>query len=132
MQKNPNDSKNIAYKSIVIIGFIFILLLWLPSFVASFKSMTQAMNQSASQITREMDKQSGVFFKDTEKKINEGLQKLEQEKQKQDALQEKVTDILKESIRVAPLQTASSSETIIQQNAASSSTLPLPLISNPL
>lgn len=90
------------------------------------------MNQSASQITREMDKQSGVFFKDTEKKINEGLQKLEQEKQKQDALQEKVTDILKESIRVAPLQTASSSETIIQQNAASSSTLPLPLISNPL
>lgn len=106
----PKRSKNTAYLCIVSIGFLIILFLYLPTFVASIKSITQETSFSSSRVTKKISQQSEEIFKDTGKKLQEKLKKLEEEKKKKDALQATVTSILKEHIPPSSfLQTVSSS-----------------------
>ncbi len=92
------SQKDIAFLGIVSIGFILVLLLWLPTFVISLKKITQEANVSTSQFSGKFQEQSDELFSDTGKKIQEKLQAIEEEKQKQDSLHAKITDILKEAI----------------------------------
>lgn len=109
----PKMSKNTAYICIVSIGFTVIFLLWLPTCITKIKSIVQETGSSTSHITKELSVQSNEIFGDTGKKIKEGFQKLEGEKENKDELQAKVADILKENILNRQLQenTSSSSST---------------------
>lgn len=110
------DTKNIAFISIVVGGFILILFLWLPTFAENIQSMTQGMNLSSSKIMTDIKKQSDGIFEDAREEITKNIERMEQEKQQQDALRAAATDILKEQIRAqqphSPKSTSSSKNTI--------------------
>lgn len=110
-------SKNTAYICIVSIGFALILLLWLPTFVASVKSIAQETNLSSSRVTKQISEQSGQIFEDTGRQLQEKIQQIQEEKEKKDALQATISTILKENLQSAqPLGNTSSSTSSTSTN----------------
>jgi hypothetical protein len=109
MQK---DQKNTTYIAIISLGFIVIVFLWLPTFVSNVKSITIGIQSSTEKFQTSFGAQANEIFQDTGKEIQEKLQALEQEKQKQDVLQTEMKKIIQDHLQTTAQTPSRSSSTI--------------------